>query len=320
MSENEAPGIPNGWYAVAWSKDLTEGEVKRIRYFEEELTLFRTRSGAAKVLSAYCAHLGAHLAEGGRVIGESVRCPFHGWRYDGDTGACVEIPYCKRIPERARVRAWEVVERNHMIFVWHHVEQKPPSWDVPVISQFGDSDWSPVRTFELEVPVHMQDMAENNMDPVHFRYVHSAMSIPPTEISYMEDGRLLRATSYSEQETPVGTFDMALIRDTWCLGMSSVESSGIPGVGLYLFSSTSPIDRGHTISRWALTATKNAVDVAGEEWFDGVTGGVMDDWRIWTNKIHRQEPVFCEADDLLVEFRRWAKQFYTQSPDPERSE
>jgi nitrite reductase/ring-hydroxylating ferredoxin subunit len=319
---NESPGIPNGWYAVSWIKDLAIGEVKRLRYFDEELVLFRARSGAAKVLSAYCSHLGAHLAEGGRVIGESLRCPFHAWRYDGDTGACVEIPYCKRIPDRARVRAWDVVERNHMIFVWHHAEQKPPGWEVPVISQLDDPDWSPVRTFELEVPVHMQDMAENNLDPVHFQYVHSATSIPPTEIHYAEDGRVMRATSHSEQETPLGSFEMALIRDTWCLGMSSVESAGIPGVGLYLFSSTSPVDRQTTISRWALTATKNAVDVAGEEWFKAVTSGVMDDWRIWTNKIHRSEPVFCEADDLLVEFRRWAKQFYTHGPaqEPKRSE
>ena len=48
-TEHSDPGIPNGWFAVAWSKDLVEGDVKRIRYFDEELVLFRTRSGQAKV-------------------------------------------------------------------------------------------------------------------------------------------------------------------------------------------------------------------------------------------------------------------------------
>ena len=61
------PSIPNGWFAVAWSKDLLPGEVKRLRYFDQELAIFRTRSGEPKLLDAYCAHLGAHLAEGGRV-------------------------------------------------------------------------------------------------------------------------------------------------------------------------------------------------------------------------------------------------------------
>ena len=55
--------IPDGWFAVAFSKDLIAGEVKRIRYFDEELVLFRTRSGVPRVLDGYCAHLGAHLRD-----------------------------------------------------------------------------------------------------------------------------------------------------------------------------------------------------------------------------------------------------------------
>ncbi len=320
MNEHRDPGIPNGWFAVAWSKDLVPGDVKRVRYFEQELALFRTRSGHAKVLSAYCSHLGAHLAEGGRVVGESLRCPFHGWRYDGSSGECVEIPYCERVPKKARVRAWDVIERNRMIFVWHHAEEKPPFWEIPTVAQFDDPEWSEPRSFEFEVPVHMQDMAENNLDPVHFQYVHAMTAVPETKISFEEDGRFLRAVSRSEQETPVGTFQMELVRDTWGLGLSSVESIGIPNVGLYMFSSTSPIDRGHTISRWLLTTTRNMVDVAGEEWINGITKGVLDDMRIWTHKIHRDKPVFCKGDHFLVEFRRWAKQFYSNPSQPTRAQ
>ncbi len=311
MDQNVVPGIPNGWYAVAWSSDLGPGEVRRIYYFEEEMVLFRTRTGQARVLSAYCAHLGAHLAEGGRVVGETVRCPFHAWQYDGESGECVKIPYCDRIPPKARVRAWEAIDRNGMIFVWHHGEGKSADWEVPEIPQLSDPEWSEPKTFELEVPIHMQDMAENNLDPVHFQVVHNSPAVPETRIEYGEDGRFMHAVSYSEQETPQGTFKMALLRDTWCLGMSSVEAKGIPGVGLYMFSSTSPVDRHNTISRWTMTATKNMVDTAGEEWFDGITSGVSDDVRIWANKIHRQAPVLCEADNLLGEFRRWVRQFYS---------
>ena len=97
--------IPNGWFAVAWSKDLAVGEVQRIRYFDNEMVLFRTRSGQVRVLDAYCAHLGAHLAEGGKVVGETVKCPFHAWQYDGN-GQCVVIPYAKKIPPKACVRSW----------------------------------------------------------------------------------------------------------------------------------------------------------------------------------------------------------------------
>jgi nitrite reductase/ring-hydroxylating ferredoxin subunit len=311
--EAARPGIPDGWFAVGFSDDVAIGNVKRVRYFGQDLVLFRARSGRARLLSAYCAHLGAHLGEGGRVSGESIRCPFHAWQYDGESGKCSHIPYCDRIPPKARVRAWDVVERNGMIFAWHHGSQEPPQWEVPEIPQLVDPDWSTPRKFEMEVPVHMQDMAENNLDPVHFQVVHAMLKTPDTDIEYSADGRFMHAVSFIEQETAYGKINMELLRDSWGLGMSSVESKGIPGTGLYMFSSTSPIDDNKTVTRWVMTCTNNMVDLAGEEWFHSMTKGLDADLRIWKHKIHRAEPVLCEADKLLGEFRRWAKQFYSSA-------
>ena len=229
MSDNGKHGhaqlpIPNGWFAAAWSKDLVDGEVKRTRCFGEELVMFRTRGGNVRVLDAYCAHLGAHLGEGGRVIGENLRCPFHGWTYDGG-GKCVEIPYCKEHapPAAARVRSWPVVERNRMIFVWHHAEGLPPSWDVPVMPEIGDPNWTEPRLFELEVPVHMQDMAENNCDPAHFHFVHGNTQIPKQTIEYGEGGRFMRVTGHHETDTLMGSFKVRLDRDCWGLGLAAVR-------------------------------------------------------------------------------------------------
>ena len=53
--------IPFGWYAVSLSHELEVGQVKPAEYFGREMVLFRTESGEAKVLDAYCPHLGAHL-------------------------------------------------------------------------------------------------------------------------------------------------------------------------------------------------------------------------------------------------------------------
>jgi len=104
--------LPNGWFAVAFARELREGEVRPLHYFGEDLVLFRTRSGHARVLDAFCPHLGAHLGHGGRVMGETLRCPFHGWQYDGTTGECVHIPYCERIPQQARLRSWTCARRT----------------------------------------------------------------------------------------------------------------------------------------------------------------------------------------------------------------
>jgi phenylpropionate dioxygenase-like ring-hydroxylating dioxygenase large terminal subunit len=305
--------IPNGWFAVAWSKDLVPGEVKRARYFGEELAIFRTRSGRVHVLDAYCAHLGAHLAEGGRVQGECIRCPFHGWEYDS-SGRCAKIPYCDDIPPAAHVRSWPVTEVNQMIFVWHHAGGREPTWQVPAMPEIGDPTWTEPRHFDLEVPVHMQDLHENNCDPVHFQYVHGNAQIPKSTVTYGEGGRFMRMMSRHTNEYSMGTFEVDLERDSWGLGLATVRVRGIPGAGLLMFSSTSPVDTSHTYSRWLFTVSSNLADLAGEDFITALSSGVEQDLRIWGNKIHRVHPVLCKGDSYLIEFRKWVRQFYGDTP------
>ena len=304
--------IPNGWFAVAYSHDLREGEVKPIHYFGEDLVLFRTRENKARVIDAYCPHLGAHIGYGGRVMGETVRCPFHGWQFDGQSGECSKIPYCDTIPPRAKVRAWETQEKNGLIFVWHHVEGKPPEWDFPVLPEIGHEDWSEPRVFDLEMEAHVQDTHENNNDPVHFHYVHGAPDTPPGEIHYTPGTTHYQILNTSTQETPFGTFEVTLRRDCWGLGLVAVRSEGFGDAGLLLYSATTPIDGGRVHSRWLLTCTKDAVDFMGEEFISNITSGVDVDMPIWKNKVHRVQPVLCAEDTYLAEFRKWSRQFYCE--------
>ena len=62
--------IPFGWFFVHYSDDLKIGDVKTLRYFGQDLVLFRNEGGAAGMLDAYCPHLGAHLGHGGQVVKE----------------------------------------------------------------------------------------------------------------------------------------------------------------------------------------------------------------------------------------------------------
>ncbi len=58
--------------------------------------MFRGQDGKAYVVDAYCPHLGANLAVGGRVVGGCIECPFHGWQFRGADGKCVKIPYADK--------------------------------------------------------------------------------------------------------------------------------------------------------------------------------------------------------------------------------
>lgn len=309
--EHDQLPLPNGWFAVGWSRDLVIGEVKPIEYFGEELVMFRARSGEARVLDPFCPHLGAHFGHGGRVMGETIRCPFHGWQFDGASGACTHIPYCDEIPQRAQVFAWPVQEKNGMIFVWRHAEKKPPEWDFPEVSELDDPAWSQPRTFEQIMEAPLQDTHENNNDPEHFLYVHGNVTPSSTQAEYSSRDQHYRIVDEQEIQTPFGTFHGVLTRDSYGLGLTVIRQEGLGDAGLLLFTSTTPIDERRVISRWVLTATKDTADVAGEEFIAAFTAGVRQDLPIWKHKVHRARPVLCKADVHLAQFRKWARQFYS---------
>ena len=128
---NTAPDFPMGWWSVARSHELEVGDVKAVTALDRELVLYRTESGEARVHDAYCPHLGAHLGMNGKVVGESIQCPFHGWQFGGD-GKCQHIPYCDTIPARAKVQNWPTSEVNGEIYMWYHPTGAAPDREVPL--------------------------------------------------------------------------------------------------------------------------------------------------------------------------------------------
>ena len=82
--------FPRGWFVVAESHELDAGPLA-VRFFGQDLALYRGESGNPVMLDAYCSHMGTHLAasnsamivkNGGQIEGDSIRCPYHGWRYN----------------------------------------------------------------------------------------------------------------------------------------------------------------------------------------------------------------------------------------------
>ena len=289
--------VPNGWFVVAEAGDLDPGEVRALRYFGRDLVLYRGADGTPHVMDAHCPHLGAHLAVGGRVEGECLRCPFHGWRFDGASGDCVEIPYgdVTRIPPKAHARAYPTLERNHMIWAWHHATGGDPFYDVPVVPEFHDDDWSPIVVRDFEIRVAAQDMAENNVDFSHFRYVHGSEVIPEDE--FVTEGTYKRAA----------TADGGFVREGYGLGLGVLRVRDF----VTFLSSTTPLDAGNVHVRWVFTAPRANGESAAVDAADGFCAGVSQDIPIWENKVYRDPPVITKTEKLILEHRRWSQQFYS---------
>lgn len=289
--------VPDGWFVVAESGDLAPGDLKPLYCFGRDLALFRTMDGEPRVLDAHCRHLGANLAVGGRVEDGCVRCPFHGWKFDGESGRCVEIPYgdLKAVPPKAHTRSYPTIERNHMIWAWHHAKGADPFYEVPVVPEFDDDDWTPILVRGFPVRVSCQDMAENNVDFAHFRFVHGTDSIPEDE--FVTDGTYKKAVGLG------GRF----VREGFGLGL------GVLRVRDYVtfLSSTTPIDEDNVYVRWIFTAPKKNGPDALEQAAEAFCAGVSQDIPIWENKVYRDPPVITKTEKLILEHRRWSRQFYS---------
>src|SRR5437879_2405069 len=110
------PTYPAAWYLFGEVRELCHRPVSK-DLLGRRLVSFRTETGKLVVLDARCSHLRADLGNG-CVVGETVQCPYHNWRYDA-TGRCVHIPAGVAIPDFARQRSYPAIERHGLIFFFN---------------------------------------------------------------------------------------------------------------------------------------------------------------------------------------------------------
>ncbi|MBN3851139.1 MULTISPECIES: aromatic ring-hydroxylating dioxygenase subunit alpha [Burkholderiaceae] len=159
--------IKNAWYVAAFENELSRELVAR-QIIEQKLVFFRTEAGTAVALEDRCPHRGIPLSKG-TLTGDAVRCTYHGIRIASD-GSCVHIPCQAHIPSQAKVRAFPVVERFGMVWVW--MGDEPADVEkIPDFHWMKDEEWAACNGYHL-VKANYQFMNDNLLDLSHEAYVH----------------------------------------------------------------------------------------------------------------------------------------------------
>src|SRR5258707_3098595 len=121
-------GLRNYWYPVLAGWRLRR-RPKAIKLLGEDVVLYRDRgdkkNGGGKLyaLGDRCPHRGARLSQGKCLYPGSgtITCPYHGWTYSGETGACVaklmEGPDAP-LPAQAAVQSYPVREFHGVLWVF----------------------------------------------------------------------------------------------------------------------------------------------------------------------------------------------------------
>jgi phenylpropionate dioxygenase-like ring-hydroxylating dioxygenase large terminal subunit len=322
--------VPEGWYCVAFSHDLAPREVRAVRYFDRELVLYRTASGVARLVDAFCPHLGAHLGHGGRVEGELLRCGFHGFCFEPHEGRCVSTSYGHK-PPRAALSTYAVREMHGLVLAYFHPHDVAPTWEIPDLDIDG---WSPMSTDRLELRGHPQESSENSVDLGHFTVVHDFADCRQTApvrtdgatltISYEIDATMRRLGL--PRVSVRAAFDVFVHGLGYSLVDSRIDSLGLRSRHLVL---STPVDASHVHLRLA-TSQRLRWSIPGllrvlcpiSQWH--YRREVEQDLAIWANKRYVARPALAKGDGPIGTYRKWCRRFYhpprpTASGDPRRT-
>ncbi|XP_023221704.1 cholesterol 7-desaturase-like isoform X1 [Centruroides sculpturatus] len=326
------PAYPNGWIPLLESRDLPVGKCKPVTALGQQFVIFRGKTGTCFVLDAYCPHLGAHLGTDGKVHEDCIECPFHGWRFAGQNGSCVKIPYAEKIPEVAKIKSWETIEQNGFIYVWHHAEGQPPLWKPPVIPEIENRLMLFRGRSEHIVNSHIQEIAENSADFAHMNILHkfgiSSKIILHPENWWRFFHSIIKISRFPVFEERLHRYEYKGIVTSKLFGISvlqlSFEIQQIgPAISRLDFKGVSG---NKTIVFAFIPEGPFRQRIIQHYYFPFRFAAIFDyiffyleycmlerDIRIWSYKMYLKNPVYLSEDKTIVKFRKWYSQFYSEN-------
>lgn len=319
VERNLDVGFAFGWYAMMKSDELAVGEVKPLRYFGQELAIWRGEDGEARMLGAYCKHLGAHMGHGGKVHGNMLECPFHAWRYDGEEGLVKEIPYSPSIPPRVAKKCkqvWPVKEANQIIWAWYHPNGDAPMYDVVEVAECSDPNWTEYKETTWAIWNSLQNIGENGVDFAHFQYIHGVANMPDAELEWGEFTR--KAIVRAKMGTPKGMVEGVITSHSSGPGQSWVRFEGI--CETLLIACLTPVDEDHVHVRYFFTQPNEEKNsrVAAAIIAD-VVKQMDQDKVVWDRMRNLPKPIICEGDGPIAKYRMFYRKYYANDDGKPRN-
>ncbi|NRB37538.1 MAG: Rieske (2Fe-2S) protein [Pseudomonadales bacterium] len=317
---------PRGWFVIAEAKELDAGPMA-VTYFGQDFALYRGESGRVVLLDAYCAHMQTHLtasksahivATDAQIEGDSIRCPYHAWRYDAD-GHVDDIPYHDGpCPKSASLTSYPVREVMGCIMMWFNPEDPSgePHFEPPYLNMWDHSNAVHWELDHLgEVPIHGIEITDNMADVRHLGPTHGA-PCEYFEVEMRDNMVIQRQGGYLE------LYQAQLDTVTWYTGPGLLLSKQKFGeVTMFEFIANTPVENGvskcwHGALSLAANNPPTAEDIEGAK---GLQAGVLlafaADFDVWTNKKPATKIMQMKTDGPFRTVRQWIGQFYKNAED-----
>lgn len=322
-----------GWHCLGLVSTFADGRPHSVEAFGGKLVVWQGADGELKCLDAYCRHMGGDLSMG-EVDGDSVACPFHGWRWGGD-GKCAEIPYAKRVPPRARTKSWPTLVRNGQLFVWNDPQGGPPPEDVtiPEFEGYASGEWTDWTWDVIPVEgIHCREVVDNMVDMAHFYYIHKGL---PTYFKNVFEGHLCTqyyaGTNFEHASTgapiEIGEYEGQTTKsEATYHGPSYLvdklwDSYGEMTIESILITCHYPVSRSSFVLMYGMIVKRipglddATMGKVARKMTRLIGAGFLEDVKIWQHKTRIDNPLLCESDGPVYQLRRWYEQFYVDVDD-----
>ena len=166
--------LRDAWYVVAMAHEIAGGPLQRT-IMNKAVVIYRGESGVVRAMHGLCPHRNFPLGFHGRVVGDAIRCKYHGFAFDGESGKVVDIPSTSQTPPKFCQQVYPVVERGPWIWIWPGDPGRADPEAIPSLETMKMDDRyavSPMMDY-MHAKARYMLILENLMDLTHIGYLHS---------------------------------------------------------------------------------------------------------------------------------------------------
>jgi len=168
--------LRNCWYVAALSKEVQASKIFTRKILDENILFFRDQTGLATAMADRCPHRFAQLSMG-KLQDDCIQCPYHGLTFN-QQGQCVHNPHGDgRIPDKAKVKVFPVVERYSAIWIWMGEPALANPKTIPSCD-FLDSENFYIGSDYMNIQGNYLLESDNILDLSHIEFVHPLFSSP----------------------------------------------------------------------------------------------------------------------------------------------
>lgn len=229
LVSTESADFPQSWYPVSRSSDLRSGQHVTTEIFGRSWLLFRTTAGNIGMTSRRCPHMGVDLARG-KVVGESIECPLHGYRFDID-GNCLNAPPNTQGSPEGVLNQLVCRERYGIVFAFLG---DSPTFEIPRLPEM------PAELLHSKPQIMHFDVSHyvfgfNSFDARHFSKVHNRRFVsepdiimdPPHKITISYAAEILKHRWVDYLLAALGRDTTRVVIDCWgsnLLAMANLDT------------------------------------------------------------------------------------------------